>query len=132
MKNVVKIDGSQVEIRILTMRNRRVAQLGRALRSGRRGRWFESSHADARKKSSKGWLFSCTKRLEIEPAAFDRTERIGTERVAGAGGAFLRRTERRPSRRENAGSNPRQKCIFLPLAEDLLKKGPRRKSMRPE
>ena len=29
---------------------RGVAQLGRALRSGRRGRWFESSHLDHNKK----------------------------------------------------------------------------------
>ena len=33
-------------------KNRRVAQLGRALRSGRRGRVFESRRADEKEKSS--------------------------------------------------------------------------------
>lgn len=37
--------------------NRGVAQLGGALRSGRRGRWFESSHLDHLKKAkSSGFL----------------------------------------------------------------------------
>ena len=36
-----------VRVRILLPQpSRGVAQLGRALRSGRRGRWFESSHLD--------------------------------------------------------------------------------------
>ena len=37
-------------------RARGVAQLGRALRSGRRGRWFESSHLDSKKA---GYFFTC-------------------------------------------------------------------------
>ena len=75
---------------------RGVAQLGRALRSGRRGRWFESSHLDHRKKGPQTRaLFSMVKRLVSRDSRYESGEAESpfkelkkTERLAERGSSL--------------------------------------------
>src|SRR5690554_1309913 len=61
-------------LEICSIENRGVAQSGSALRSGRRGRWFESSHPDIFKKLSVllGAFF-----MGLRPHKSPRTEVLG-------------------------------------------------------
>ena len=51
-----------------------VVQPGRTLRSGRRGRWFESSQSDHKKATLEGWFFYGRNNELLEPATSKRRE----------------------------------------------------------
>ena len=69
-----------------------VAQFGRALRSGRRGRWFKSSRIDANRRTPLGVLFFAPMLQNLDMRClYDRT--FGTQRFKMSSGHF-------------AGSNP--------------------------
>ena len=52
-----------------------MAQFGRALRSGRRGRWFKSSRIDTKSGVPSGTPDSCIHMNEVVPAVFGGAER---------------------------------------------------------
>ena len=79
-----------------------MAQFGRALRSGRRGRWFKSSRIDTRSGVPSGTPDSCIHMNEIVPAV-SRSERFGRRGSTRSSGP---RVWAERSGAENAGSNP--------------------------
>ena len=75
------------------MKKRGVAQFGRALGSGPRGRWFESSHSDQKSTViliELRWTYFNFNKLEFEEVLNN-----GTSKVSGLGHSILHRGQER-------------------------------------